>query len=54
MRVWTSLGIGVTALCFQTMILYPWHHELSGEIQELKAIVEKQNKIIDNMLKPGK
>lgn len=54
MRVWTSLGIGVSALCFQTMVLYPWHHELSSEIQGLKAIVEKQNKIIEEMLKQGK
>jgi hypothetical protein len=34
-----NLAIAVSALAFQVFVLYPWHHELSGELNELKQQV---------------
>lgn len=29
--------VGVTALCFQIAVLYPWHHELSEQFEEIQV-----------------
>lgn len=29
--------VGVTALCFQISVLYPWHHELSTQFTEIQV-----------------
>lgn len=34
-----ALTIGTVALCFQVMVLYPWHHELSRQIDALQVIL---------------
>ena len=30
------LAIGSSALAFQTLILFPWHHQLDAEFKELR------------------
>ncbi|KAF2091735.1 hypothetical protein K490DRAFT_2189, partial [Saccharata proteae CBS 121410] len=38
-RAWLpylNFSVAVTALGFQTTVLYPWHHELDAAFQELK------------------
>lgn len=54
MRVWVGLGVAVTALGFQTMVLYPWHHELSTQIDDLKQVIEKQGQVIQSLTNKGK
>jgi len=41
MRAWVGITIAGTALCFQTMVLYPWHLELRDQIRGLKAHLQK-------------
>lgn len=33
----TNFAIASTALCFQVFVLYPWHHRLDDDFQDLKA-----------------
>jgi hypothetical protein len=32
-----ALLVGITALCFQIAVLYPWHHELSDQFIEVQV-----------------
>lgn len=32
--------IGVCAFSFQVFVLYPWHHELSNQFEELQVVGE--------------
>ncbi|KAF1351433.1 hypothetical protein BDV97DRAFT_351813 [Delphinella strobiligena] len=32
-----NFAIAITALGFQTSVLYPWHHELDAEFKKLTA-----------------
>ncbi|KIM97303.1 hypothetical protein OIDMADRAFT_130390 [Oidiodendron maius Zn] len=32
----TNFIIASSALCFQVLVLYPWHHRLEKDFQELK------------------
>jgi hypothetical protein len=32
-----ALLVGLTALCFQIAVLYPWHHELSEQFEEVQV-----------------
>lgn len=34
-----NLAIAVTALTFQIGVLYPWHHEISKQVDKLEAAV---------------
>jgi septal ring factor EnvC (AmiA/AmiB activator) len=52
-----SLVIGTCALCFQTMILFPWHQTLSTQfdsmernIEKMEAISNQLNKQLDELL----
>lgn len=29
--------VGTCALCFQVAVLYPWHHELSDQFEEVQV-----------------
>jgi len=29
--------VGISALCFQMAVLYPWHHELSEQFGEIQV-----------------
>jgi formate-dependent nitrite reductase membrane component NrfD len=45
-KVWKYLPfiafcIGLTALCFQITVLYPWHNDLSVKLDELAKMVRK-------------
>jgi hypothetical protein len=42
--------IALTALGFQTMMLYPWHHELDREFKLLKADQDARFKSIQLLL----
>lgn len=42
-----SLGIGMSAFLFQTAVLYPWHLEVSHEIDTLT----KDTKVLNDRLK---
>lgn len=33
-----SFTVGVSALCFQTLVLHPWHDYLDNEFNELKKL----------------
>jgi hypothetical protein len=54
MRVWASLSVAVSALGFQTMVLYPWHHELSTQLKDLQQTVEQQNVVLQQYASKGK
>ena len=32
----TNFVIATSALCFQVFVLYPWHHQLDADFEELK------------------
>ena len=34
--------VSTIALSFQVLVLEPWHHQISKEIQELKELVSKK------------
>lgn len=34
--------IGTSALSFQMMVLYPWHHQLDADFRELKDVQSKK------------
>lgn len=40
-----SFIIGLTALTFQTTVLYPWHNDLDREFRELKELKEQQDQL---------
>jgi septal ring factor EnvC (AmiA/AmiB activator) len=53
-----SLVIGTCALCFQTMILFPWHQVLSTHfdsmernVKKMEAISNQLNEQLDELLK---
>lgn len=39
----TSFSVALTAFMFQTAVLYPWHHEFSGELKQLSKKVQDLN-----------
>ena len=36
-----NLALGCTALAFQIGVLYPWHHEISKQVDKLEIAVSK-------------
>ncbi len=42
--------IALSALAFQTMMLYPWHHELDREFKVLQAEQDAKFKSIHELL----
>ena len=42
-----ALVIGVTALCVQLFLLYPWHHELNHKFELLKTEMNRIEKLSD-------
>lgn len=38
----TSFMISMTALMFQLIVLYPWHHELDAEFKRLVHVKDLQ------------
>lgn len=48
MKTWVSLAIGATALTFQTMVLYPWHEEISYELHTLSRQVSSLSEKINS------
>jgi hypothetical protein len=34
----TSFVISMSALVFQTTVLFPWHHKLDADFKNLKAV----------------
>ncbi len=38
-----SFIIGVSALSFQTLVLYPWHNDLDEEFKEVKKLKKEQD-----------
>ncbi len=42
--------IALTALTFQTTMLYPWHHELDREFKQLKTEQDARFKSIQALL----
>ena len=40
-----GLLIGVSALCFQTMILFPWHRVLADQFEDLEKSITKMEKV---------
>lgn len=47
-----GIAIAASALTFQTMVLYPWHKELSHEFQEVKDQLEKLNHETEELKRP--
>ncbi|KAK9453000.1 hypothetical protein V1511DRAFT_513245 [Dipodascopsis uninucleata] len=43
----TNFVIGSSALCFQTMVLYPWHEKLDEEFEDLKRVHKKTLKELE-------
>ncbi|TRM65512.1 hypothetical protein BD626DRAFT_399355 [Schizophyllum amplum] len=41
-----NFTIATAALCFQTTVLYPWHHELDSEFKRLK---EEQTRMLKEL-----
>jgi hypothetical protein len=43
-----SFVIGVSALSFQTLVLYPWHNQLDDEFKSLKQLKSAQDQDLKN------
>lgn len=43
-----SFVVGISALAFQTIVLYPWHNELDAELKRLKQQKEMQDHKLEN------
>jgi len=46
-KIWKYLPfiaftIGLTALCFQITVLYPWHNDLSRDLNSFQQTITKQ------------
>lgn len=39
-----SFSIGIAALSFQTLVLYPWHNQLDDEFKSLKELKAEQDR----------
>ena len=55
-KVWKYLPfiaftIGLTALCFQITVLYPWHNDLSRDLSSLQQGLSKQLTEIKNNMR---
>jgi hypothetical protein len=44
---WANCGIAGTALWFQTNILYPWHNDLSKDIQKVHRDTQALRKLLE-------
>lgn len=44
-----GLLVGVSALCFQTMILFPWHQVLSDQFNDLELNITKMEKVATDL-----
>ena len=40
-----GLAVGVTSLMFQTKVLYPWHEDISKQLDEMNKKIESVEKI---------
>lgn len=40
--------VGSSALSFQILVIYPWHHELAIEYKKVKELKEQQDHRLDD------
>jgi hypothetical protein len=49
-----SFAVGITGVCFQVFVLYPWHEELSYEFKALELEIIRLDKTLERLSPDGK
>ena len=44
-----ALIVGLSAFCFQVFVLFPWHYELSEQIDALEVQTKAIDKLTENL-----